>query len=228
LNGTGIVPERKWRFMQLTLFIGAWMLLSPHMRDRWLVHALLQVFLLNSVLVTIWANPQWPGIRRLVIGLWLVSIMGSLVALTPVPTGWQRLARAAELLSLMPLIALLALGILRFVFNQQRFTADGLFAPIAVYLLIALFFAQVYLLLLASNPASFNLPVAAGDRAQNLLQSDLLYFSMITLATVGYGDILPVSETARTLAVLEATVGQFYVAIIVAVFVGMYSAQRRE
>jgi voltage-gated potassium channel len=51
---------------------------------------------------------------------------------------------------------------------------------------------------------------------------------MITLATVGYGDILPVSATARTLATLEATVGTFYVAIIVAVFVGMYAAQRHE
>jgi hypothetical protein len=42
--------------------------------------------------------------------------------------------------------------------------------------------------------------VAAADRTQNLLQSDLLYFSLITLATVGYGDILPASETARMLA----------------------------
>jgi hypothetical protein len=55
----------------------------------------------------------------------------------------------------------------------------------------------------------------------------MIYYSMITLATVGYGDILPLTDTARTLAVLEATVGQFYVAVIVAVFVGMYSSQRR-
>jgi hypothetical protein len=61
-----------------------------------------------------------------------------------------------------------------------------------------------------------------------LLQSSLLYFSLITLATVGYGDILPVSETARTLAVIEATLGQFYVAVIVAVFVAMYATQRRD
>ena len=61
-----------------------------------------------------------------------------------------------------------------------------------------------------------------------LLQSNLLYFSLITLATVGYGDILPVSETARTLAVIEATVGQFYIAVVVAVFVGMYATQRRD
>ncbi|MDH5227852.1 MAG: potassium channel family protein, partial [Gammaproteobacteria bacterium] len=60
------------------------------------------------------------------------------------------------------------------------------------------------------------------------LQSDLAYFSLITLATVGYGDILPVTEIARTLAAFEATVGQFYIAVVVAVFVGMYAAQRRD
>jgi hypothetical protein len=51
---------------------------------------------------------------------------------------------------------------------------------------------------------------------------------MITLATVGYGDILPVTEIARTMAVFEATVGQFYIAVVVAVFIGMYAAQRRD
>jgi uncharacterized membrane protein len=81
---------------------------------------------------------------------------------------------------------------------------------------------------LAWDPSSFDLPIAAVARAPQLLQGDMLYFSLITLATVGYGDILPVSETARTLAVLEAVVGQFYVAVIVAVFVGMFAAQRRD
>ena len=61
-----------------------------------------------------------------------------------------------------------------------------------------------------------------------VLQSDLPYFSLVTLATFGYGDILPLTETARTLAMVEAAVGQFYVAVIVAVFIGMYVTQRRE
>jgi uncharacterized membrane protein len=89
-------------------------------------------------------------------------------------------------------------------------------------------FAQVYLLMLAWNPDSFTLPVAAADRSPHLLQNDMTYFSLVTLATVGYGDILPRSETARMMAMIEAVVGQFYVAVIVAVFVGMYANQRRN
>ena len=216
----------EWRFLQLTLFIGAWMLLSPLMRDRWITQVLLQVFLLNSVLVTLWANPEWRAVRRIMLAVWIVSLGGSLLALAPLSQEWHRVARTAEIVSTMPLLALLAVGILRFVFRGKSLTSDGFFATVAVYLFIALFFTQLYMLLLEWNPASFNLDVTG--RPPNLVQTDLLYFSLITLATVGYGDILPVSETARTLAVIEATVGQFYVAVIVAVFVGMYATQRRN
>jgi len=52
----GALPE--WRFLQLTLVICGWMLLSPQMHNRWIVQLLLQVFLLNTVLVTLWANPH--------------------------------------------------------------------------------------------------------------------------------------------------------------------------
>lgn len=219
------LPE--WRFLQLTLVMGAWMLVSPRFDDRWIVQALLQLFLLNSVLVTLWANPQARRTRTAVVVLWLLSLAGSLLALAPLPPGWARWASTAEIASLIPLLGLLAAGILGFVFRERRLTSDGLCATVAVYLLIALLFAQVYLLVLTWNPASFNLPpLTEGQRPQGQ-QGDMVYFSLVTLATLGYGDVLPVSETARALAVIEAVVGQFYVAVIVAVFVGMYAAGRR-
>jgi hypothetical protein len=226
MNPGGALLRAEWRFLQLTLFIAGWMLLAPKLHDRWLVQVLLQLFLVNTLLVTLWANRDRPRQQALLLGLWAVSLAGSLLAILPRSPDWQLVARTIELVSSMPLLALLAAGILRFVFRGRMLTTDGLFATVAVYLIIALLFAQLYLLLLEWNPASFNLDVAARTPPQ--LQSDLVYFSLITLATVGYGDILPVTEFARTLAVLEATVGQFYIAVVVAVFVGMYAAQRRD
>jgi hypothetical protein len=225
-SSQGALPE--WRFLQLTLIICAWMLLSPQMHDRWLVHLLLQVFLLNTVLVTLWANPQWRHIRSLLIGLWLVSLAGTLLGLVPRFAESQRWARSVEIASLIPLFALLAGGMLHFVFRERRLTVDGIFATVAAYLVVALLFAQVYLLMLTWNADSFVLPVAAADRAPHLLQIDMTYFSLVTLATVGYGDILPRSETARMMAMIEAVVGQFYVAVVVAAFVGMFAARRRD
>lgn len=216
----------EWRFLQLTLFIGAWMLVSPLMQQRWMVEALLQLFLLNTLLVTLWANPRWRAVRGPVFAVWLVSIAGSAIALTALPAQWQQVGRTLEIAATLPLIALLALGILLYIFRNRRLTIDGIFATVTVYLLIAIFFSKFYLLLLEWNPASFN--VQAAGMAPQALEATLLYFSLVTLATVGYGDVLPVSETARSLAVIEATVGQFYVAVIVAVFVGMYVTQRRE
>lgn len=219
------ILRAEWRFLQLTIFIGAWMLVSPLMQDRWVVEALLQFFLLNTMLVTLWANPTWSGSRGIVFGIWLVSLAGSALALAPLPIEWHRLGRTMEIVTTLPLLALLAFGILRFIFRNRTLTVDGIFATVTVYLIIAMFFSMLYLLLIEWSPASFNLHLE--DLSPQLLQSNLLYFSLVTLATVGYGDVLPVSETARTLAVIEATVGQFYIAVVVAVFVGMYATQQR-
>ena len=219
--------RREWWFTQLTLFIWAWLLVGPSLEDRWLTHLLLQMFLLNAVLMTLKVNPQWDIARGIIIGLWFLSLAGSLVAFAPVPDAWERLARGAETVSLLPLLALLAGGIVRFVYCSRRLTIDGIFATVVVYMLIAVFFSRLYLLLLGVDPQSFDLPVPATERTPQLLQVDLLYYSLITQCSVGYGDVLPVSDIARMLAVIQAIVGQFYMAVVVAIFVGMYATQRR-
>ena len=129
---------------------------------------------------------------------------------------------------MLPLLALLAAGILRFVYRSRRLTIDGIFATITVYMIVALVFAQLYMLLLGLDPHSFSLPVPAGERSRHLLHLDMVYYSLITQCSVGYGDILPRSETARMVAVIQAVIGQFYMAVVVAVFVGMYASQRRD
>lgn len=202
------------------------MLLAPLLQDRWLVQALLQLFLLNTMLVTLWANPEWRVLRLTMLALWLIALVGAGLAWLPVEGDWQDAARMAEIVSTLPLLGLLAAGILRYAFGHRTLSSDGIFATVAVYLLIGIFFAQLYVLLAGWNPGSFNFDVTG--RAPHVLQANLLYFSLVTLATVGYGDIVPVSDTARSLAVLEATVGQFYVAVIVAVFVSMYARTRHE
>jgi hypothetical protein len=56
----------------------------------------------------------------------------------------------------------------------------------------------------------------------------MTYFSLVTLATVGYGDVLPATHTARMLAMFQAVIGVFYLAVVVAMFVGTYASQPRE
>jgi len=221
-------PFQEWRFLQLAVCMALWMLVSPLIERRWLVLLLLQAMLLNSLLVTLWANPGQRAVRNAVLGFWVISLLASALALLPVPLELLGASRMAALMANVPVLMACAVGFLMFVFRSRRLTADGIFATVTSYLLIAFSFAQVYLLVLGWVPDSFQLPIPADQRTPQALQGDMIYFSLITLATVGYGDILPTTDLTRTLAVIEAVIGQFYVAVIVAVFVGMYASQRRS
>lgn len=219
---------REWWFTQLTLCIWAWMLIAPRLQDRWLVQLLLQVLLLNAVLMTLRVNPEWRTVRSVVIGLWLLTLAATAAGFAALPDGWRWALRELESVAIVPLLALLAGGILRFVYRSRRLTVDGIFATVAVYMIIALAFTQVYVMLIGWNPESFALPVPVAERPPHLLHVDMVYYSLITQCSVGYGDILPRSDTARMVAGIHAVAGQFYMAVVVAVFVGMHATLRRD
>jgi hypothetical protein len=219
------LAQRRWLFLQLTLFVVAWMFTLPYLRERWVAQLLLQLFFLNCLAVTLWANPTWQRLRAAAVGLWILSLFGSLLAVLPIADSpnWMRIWRIVDIATNLPLLALVVAGVLRFAFAERKPTVDGIFATVAAYLLLAVLFAQGYALAAELDPASFNL---AADLTPQARQGSLLYFSFVTLATLGYGDVLPLHDAVRNLAVIEAVVGQFYVAVIVAVFVGMFVSQR--
>ena len=217
----------EWRFLLLTLLICVFLLTTPLIVGNWLVQIVMEALLLATVLVTLSANPGWQRLRRVLVVLWLVSVAGTLLSVFAIRPDLWRWHRTIELLTIVPVLAVVAAGMLAFVRRQHTLTVDSIFASVAAYLLLAVLFTQLYLCLITWNPASFSLPVEAAGRSAQLLQADMTYFSLVTLATVGYGDILPATHTARMLAMFQSVVGVFYVATVVALFVGTYSSQRR-
>jgi hypothetical protein len=218
----------RWRFLTLTLLMCGWLLLTPLVGGAWRVELLLEASMLITLMVTVWANPNWSRLRNVLIVLWLISVGGTMLSIATADHPAWRWSRTLELLTLVPLMGMLAGGILAFVMRQRTLTLDSIFATIAAYLLIAGLFTQVYMCLLTWNPASFSLPVDIAGRPVHMLHSDMTYFSLVTLATVGYGDIQPVTSTARMLSMIQAVSGQFYIAVVVAIFVGTYASQRRD
>jgi voltage-gated potassium channel len=95
---------------------------------------------------------------------------------------------------------------------------------ICIYLLLAMFWAGAYILLEAFLPGSFE---GLGTSFDDLHSSDLTYFSFVTITTLGYGDLTPLSDFARMLATLEALIGQLYLAILVAGLVGVHISNER-
>jgi voltage-gated potassium channel Kch len=95
-----------------------------------------------------------------------------------------------------------------------------------LYLNVATIFASAFSLIWEINPAAFaSLPTAVDDLGE---LATMLYFSLTTLTTTGYGDIVPVDPFARSLANLEAVIGPFYLAITVARLVTLELADRRR
>jgi hypothetical protein len=95
-------------------------------------------------------------------------------------------------------------------------TADLIFCAISIYLLIGIMWAGIYIVLDGISPGSFS------------ETTDLLYFSFVTLTTVGFGDVAPLSVLSRRLAVFEAAMGSIYMAVIIAMIVGRYMQMQVE
>jgi hypothetical protein len=121
------------------------------------------------------------------------------------------------------LLSYLILLISADVFTTKEVDADTICGSISVYLLISGVFASVFSILLLLEPTSFFVPDAPISVDASLGPDRLMaYFSLITITTVGYGDITPQSELARSLANLEAIIGQVYLTVLVARLVGSH------
>jgi hypothetical protein len=115
-------------------------------------------------------------------------------------------------------------------FGRQALSLDSVFGAICGYLLLGMAWAVLYSMLDTIWPGSFEV----GTRLAEQVQADhsrihlFTYYSFITLTTVGYGDVTPLSTPARTCAWLEALTGQFYLAVLVAGLVGALLSKKAE
>jgi len=116
--------------------------------------------------------------------------------------------------------ALTAAGLFSYLRNSRSVAQAQLYTAVSIYLLLGLLWTTLYLAMDAFYPGSIRIGGLPADR-----QTELLYFSLITLSTIGYGDIVPLSGEARILAALEGVTGVLYIAITVALLVSRF---RRE
>ena len=93
-----------------------------------------------------------------------------------------------------------------------------------VYLLIAVVWSDFYQILESFSPGSFSIP----DGPIQYKRILFLYFSLVTITTLGYGDMTPLTDQAAGLAAVEALIGQMYLVVMVAWLVGMYVSRRSK
>jgi hypothetical protein len=120
------------------------------------------------------------------------------------------------------LVAFVVVNLLRFVLRAPSVNVEVLCASISAYLMLGLMWTIAYWLVAWVTPTAFAFNTATGTK-ESMERFNAFYFSFITLSTVGYGDITPVSKVARMLAATEAMTGLLYVAVLIARLVALYS-----
>ena len=111
--------------------------------------------------------------------------------------------------------------ILIFVYTQKEVTRDLIAGAAIVYLLMALAWSFIFGVVESLDPGSFSIPDIEGISTSR----SFLYLSFVTITTLGYGDITPVTSLARSLCILEAVIGQLYLVVQVAWLVGVHVSQ---
>ena len=115
-------------------------------------------------------------------------------------------------------------SILIFMLKSEEVNREIIYAAMLLYLLAALMWAFLYTFLELVDPASFNIDLSRPQGYFHVFQ----YFSFVTITTLGYGDITPVTEVAKAITVLEAVAGQLYLVVAVAWLVGMYVSKKSK
>src|SRR5216110_620981 len=122
-------------------------------------------------------------------------------------------------------IAFVVGNLLRFVLRAPSVNTEVLCASISAYLMLGLMWTMAYWLVDQLTPGgAFSFNTNAGRQSMNGFNA--LYFSFVTLSTVGYGDITPLSRIARWLAALEAMTGLLYMTVLIARLVALYSSPK--
>ncbi len=210
------------------------------------------LFLLVSLLLLIFFYPFFDGFRfapRLLVALFLAILLSAVTAISAsrkwvVATAClaatafcanlilqivdNLLLHALTMSAYGLFFTLITIVILRHILSIREVTFDTILGAICAYLILGIVWTMVYSLMELFTPGSF---LHGGESisvgffgTQEPAISNFIYYSFVTLTTLGYGDITPNSSPAAALSSLEAITGQFYIAILIARFVGLYTS----
>ena len=216
-----VLGLRRFSMVQLLIALGLLFFLAPFVEEikggTLIVSALLSLVLLSGVLAVASRG------RTLTIAL--------LLAIPAVAGRWLNhfqphfIPAAIFLVAGIGLVAFVVVNLLRFVLRASSVDGEVLCASISAYLMLGLIWTMAYWLVEQLTPGAFAFNTATGTK-ETMEGFNAFYFSFITLSTVGYGDITPVSKVARMLAAMEAMTGLLYVAVLIARLVGLYSTPK--
>lgn len=218
----GLVPEpiRRRPVMHLLIALVLMLLVIPfvdQMRGGNIVEALLLTLVLLAAVPAVGARGKMLAVGALLvtpalIGTWLDHL-------------WPGLLPKEVVLVAAMVFAAFAIGhLFRFIVRAPKVNSEVLCAAAATYLMLGILWMFAYALLARLEPDSFVFTLKE-DPHPSMARFEALYFSLSTLATISFADIIPVTNAARMLTLVQAMTGVFYMAVMIARLVSLYSAE---
>lgn len=162
------------------------------------------------------------GARRRTLALAVVLVVPVVLASWAHLFWPERSLLAASFAFRLIFLTFVVTHLLTFIIRAPRVNSEVLCAGISIYLLLGVIWAIAYRLVADLNPEAFAFSVPSGS-SNTMTPFNAVYFSYITLTTVGYGDVVPVSNVARMLAMTEAMTGTLFIGVLIARLVSLYS-----
>lgn len=214
------------RFAILFALLFCVLLIPPYFEDaQWV-----QIFwnwLFTFVLL--WALYTVSGSRRTLI-LAALLLIPTISSTWVVDHGQERMLEYLDNLTNVAYFGLICAFLGQYILTTKQVTLEVIFAAMCLYMMLAVLWAAIYTNLQIYYGDAFlfqgQLALEAGITADNLFRH-MIYYSFVTLSTLGYGDITPVHLVAKNWAAMEAMIGQFFIAIIIARLVSIYTVQEQ-
>jgi voltage-gated potassium channel len=212
----------KYGFQNLLVVLVLYLMAGPFLNPFPLAHVVVDILLSTGLLLAVYVIH-----KRIKLPFATVPLLVVVVALIWIEkTGYIRHSDKIVNLLLGLYLFFLVYSFLQYIFSVKKIDSNLICATLCLYLVLGLLWGTIYVALEQLIPGSFagDLLNAANEAADKLHY--FTYFSFITLTTLGYGDILPQSQVATALCQVEAILGQFFTAVLVARLVGIQVAQQ--
>jgi hypothetical protein len=192
----------------------------PMLLDAHVDTELLRLFLFGNLLVALAATGTRSGRRRRLFEIFVGVSIAAYIGTRLFDVSWLDTVFFVILTSVL-LFATWSL--ILFAVRARSVAAEHIYAVVSSYLLFGLFAGILYMAVIQIWPNSFAMHGVL-IRPEAFTLQNAIYFSFMTVTTLGYGDLEPIGEVARGLAILEAVAGQLYLTVMVARLVGLYGA----
>jgi hypothetical protein len=207
----------KDRFLFLLISILCLLILAPLFKGFIGIRILMDIFFTSILISAVYAVSKKK----------YILLVAALLALPMLVSIWSdKFVKVPSLILVgdcfgILFMAFMVIVILSFIFREQEVTGNVIYGAIVVYLLIAIMWAFVFSVMESINPGSF----AIGEGQIEVGRPLFIYYSFVTITTLGYGDITPITALANSFSFLEAVIGQIYLVVLVARLVGIHISQ---